>query len=107
MLRNSRPARPSPMSGLFLRLPGADVGTDSVQRREILREQIRVAHRDPEALLQEDHQLQKAQRVEDATLHQCSFSCQWQQGWVLDELLADEVADDRFHPSTFLRFLID
>ena len=40
---------------------------------EILREQIRVADGDPEALLQEDHQLQKAQRIEDAALHQCMF----------------------------------
>ena len=32
---------------------------------EILREQIRVAHRDPEPRFQEDHQPQEAQRIED------------------------------------------
>src|ERR1700751_3668878 len=57
----SRGTRWSPMRGLLSGLTGAQVGADGVNAGEILREQIRVAHRDPEPLLQEDHQLEQAQ----------------------------------------------
>ena len=57
------------MRGLLLSgLTGAEVGADGVHAGEILREQIRVTHRDPEPLLQEDHQPEQAQRIQDAAV---------------------------------------
>ena len=58
------------MGGLLLGLPGAEVGADRIHAREMLGEQVRVAYRDPEAPLQEDHELQEAQRIEDAAFQQ-------------------------------------
>src|ERR1700728_3377081 len=102
-LRSARSARLSPMRGLLLtRLPGADVAADRVHAREVLREQIGVAHRDPETLLQEHHQPQQVQRIENAGLQKRCLVRERQQPPVLDEFLADVVVDDRLHLSTFL-----
>src|SRR5260370_23218038 len=69
-LRSSLSARLSPIGALLVGLPGAEVGADSVHAGEILREQVRVANRDPEMPFQEDHDLQEAQGIEDAALQQ-------------------------------------
>ena len=58
------------MGRLLLGLSGAEVRADRLHACEMLGEQVCVAHGDPEAPFQEDHELQEAQRVEDAALQQ-------------------------------------
>src|SRR5690242_15320694 len=83
----------------FPSVPGAEIGADGVYAVEMLGDKVYVVYRDAEPLLDENHEPEQAQRVNDAGLKQRRRVSQWQQARVLDEFPADEVVDDGFQLS--------
>ena len=65
----------------------------------MLGDEIHIVHHDPEPLLDEKHELEQAQRVQDACFQQRRRVRERQQGRVLDEFPADVVVDDGFQLS--------
>jgi len=72
------------MNGRVPLLSGPEVSADAVNAVEVRWRQIRGADGDAEALLQEDHKLQQAERIQDAAVQEWCSIRQWKQGRIPD-----------------------